>query len=502
LIDWNQLSAAETRADCPVCFAGKDHKPVLAVDNLFEAGNQLHFSRCSACGSLFVRKGKLFEYTDNNAIGDEHLLHYLHVGAGIDFMVQPLDRVYRQRGESLLDVGCGFGFTLDYWRTMTGGRAVGIEPSGYGKMGSAQLGVEIYNQYLDEVSDLRGERFDIVYSSEVIEHVPDPSAFLQEMRARLSGNGILVLTTPNADYVNQEASPIVVLAALSPGLHKFLFSAKALQKLLLDVGFLRVRVEVHRERLVAFASEQSLEIDDEKKKSRSKYMKYLEKRVEDSALPVDLRLGLAFRAFKELVNDGKMKEGNRYRDIYAKATAQAIGLDALNDRTCLNAAKETVNFITYFKHLPYCQGAFLFYLAMHARHSKNNYQDAARLFEAAAFILSESVKLAPEHFQEAATLVWLARFECGNALLAAGDRDAAIKCFDNIIQQPEESLYNLEFDKLVQLRSCLQRAIANLQLGKVEQARADLTKVKTSNKAPAWLQDEIKKLDRLLHITT
>jgi 2-polyprenyl-3-methyl-5-hydroxy-6-metoxy-1,4-benzoquinol methylase len=501
LIEWSQPAFSETEGKCPVCSAEKNHAPVLTVDNLFEAGNQLHFSRCSACGSLFARKGKLFEYTDNNAIGDEHLRHYLHVGAGIDSMVRPLDRVFRQRGESLLDVGCGFGFTLDYWKTMTGGRAVGIEPSGYGKMGSAQLGVEIYNQYLDEVSDLRGERFDIVYSSEVIEHVPDPTAFLREMRARLLGNGILVLTTPNADYVNREASPIMLLATLSPGLHKFLFSAKALQKLLLDVGFLRVRVEVHRERLVAFASEQPLEIDDEKK-SRCRYIKYLEKRVEDSALPVDLRLGLSFRAFKELVNDGKMKEGNRYRDIYAKATAEAIGLDALNGRTCINAAKETVNFITYFKHLPYCQGVFLFYLAMHARHSEKSYQDTARLFEAAAFVLSESVKLAPEHFQEAATLVWLARFECGNALLAAGDRDAAIKCFDNIIQQPTESLYNPESDKLVQLRSCLQRAIANLQLGKVEQARADLTKVKTSNKAPAWLQDEIKKLDRLLHITT
>jgi tetratricopeptide (TPR) repeat protein len=118
---------------------------------------------------------------------------------------------------------------------------------------------------------------------------------------------------------------------------------------------------------------------------------------------------------------------------------------------------------------------------------KKSYQDAARLFEAAAFIVSESVKLAQEHFQEAATRVWLARFECGNALLAAGDRDAAIKCFDNIIQQPAESLYNLGSDKLVQLRSCLQRAIANLQLGKVEGARADLSKIKTSNKAPGWL---------------
>lgn len=102
MIEWSQPAFSETEGKCPVCSAEKNHAPVLTVDNLFEAGNQLHFSRCSACGSLFVRKGKWFEYTDNNAIGDEHLRHYLHVGAGIDSMVRPLDRVFRQRGSRCL----------------------------------------------------------------------------------------------------------------------------------------------------------------------------------------------------------------------------------------------------------------------------------------------------------------------------------------------------------------------------------------------------------------
>lgn len=43
-------------------------------------------------------------------------------------------------------------------------------------------------------------KFDVVYCAEVLEHVPDPHAFVEELKSVLAQNGILFLTTPDAGH--------------------------------------------------------------------------------------------------------------------------------------------------------------------------------------------------------------------------------------------------------------------------------------------------------------
>jgi SAM-dependent methyltransferase len=486
MITWNCNAAATTTAVCPMCSARTAHAPVCTVENLFVPRDRLHFCRCSNCDGLWVHEGVLFEYTDHNAITADHARHYLHVGAGIDFMVRPLERVRTDGRQSLLDVGCGYGFTLDYWRATAGGTAVGIEPSGYGRMGRDQLGADIHDEYLADVPELRDRRFDIVYSSEVIEHVADPVAFLAELRRHLSPSGVMVLTTPSAEYVHPNASPSVILAVLSPGLHKFLFSARALDELLNRVGFRHVLVEVHQERLVAFASDHPLRLgraDD----ARERYVGYLAERAAHPELDPDLRVGLAFRTFKELVNDGRMTEASHYRDMYADLVRHSLGLDALSGPAAVRAAHEAKQFSTYAAHLPYCHGIFLFYLAMQGRHSGMNLVAVANLFQEAEEVLATSVDVAPVFFQEAATLVWLARFERGSALLAAGEREHAIECLDGVIEQEGRSATArpLLRDEVLRIRAMHQRGIAHLQLGRKRRAHEDFTAVIAAAETPA-----------------
>ncbi len=97
----------------------------------------------------------------------------------------------------LLDVGCASGLFLELVAA-AGWRAVGIEPSealcadARGRVGP---GVEIVCGTL-EAAPLEATDFDVVTLWDVLEHAPDPRAFLAEAVAPLKPGGFLILNVP------------------------------------------------------------------------------------------------------------------------------------------------------------------------------------------------------------------------------------------------------------------------------------------------------------------
>ena len=188
-INWCDETPEPVYGSCVACGAVGRHQPVLSLTSPYATGDIIRFVRCGACSSLIAAAGRFIEYTDG--LDPAVWRHYLHIGAGIDFMVRPIERICADgTAPSLLDVGCGFGFTLDYWRRMTGAEVEGVEPSEYGRMGRDMLGVPIHIADLSDVPALRERRFEIVFSSEVIEHVRDPAAFIRELRSHLTPGGL------------------------------------------------------------------------------------------------------------------------------------------------------------------------------------------------------------------------------------------------------------------------------------------------------------------------
>lgn len=96
-------------------------------------------------------------------------------------------------GGSVLDYGCSWGYGVHQLKE-AGFRAVGFEIS----RPRVEFGKRILKVDLtSDVSDLPDNSFDLVYSSHVLEHIPDPKTPFHHFERLLRPSGKLLLYVPN-----------------------------------------------------------------------------------------------------------------------------------------------------------------------------------------------------------------------------------------------------------------------------------------------------------------
>jgi len=104
-------------------------------------------------------------------------------------------------GLTILDIGCGGGLLCEPL-TRLGAKVTGIDPAPtnveVAKLHATQSGLNIdYRQTTVETLVAAGERFDIVLSMEVVEHVADVQAFVAACTAAVKPGGQLFMATLN-----------------------------------------------------------------------------------------------------------------------------------------------------------------------------------------------------------------------------------------------------------------------------------------------------------------
>ena len=101
-------------------------------------------------------------------------------------------------GKTALDVGCGAGLLAEPLARL-GAKVTAVDAAPelieVAKAHSAGQGLEIDYRAVG-VEAVKG-RFDLITAMEVIEHVADPQAFVDDLAARLAEGGLLILSTPN-----------------------------------------------------------------------------------------------------------------------------------------------------------------------------------------------------------------------------------------------------------------------------------------------------------------
>ncbi len=112
-------------------------------------------------------------------------------------------------GCSMLDVGCGEGFALAYFRDQGWSvkgfdfSAAGVESQNPDCRDALVVG-DVFALLAAEIE--AGQKYDAVWLQNVLEHVIDPVGLLTSLKSLLSPDGVAVITVPN-DYssVQQEA---------------------------------------------------------------------------------------------------------------------------------------------------------------------------------------------------------------------------------------------------------------------------------------------------------
>lgn len=152
------------------------------------------------------------------------------------------DMVPRGRPLMVLDVGCGTGLNASILSEM-GHTVVGIDLSPVAIEKFTALGFEGYVCDVAERLPFAEGRFDIVYASEVIEHVSDTESFLSELTRVLKPGGLLMLSTPNSAFWPFRLVGLLgwtVSEVQHPGHIRF-FSRRSLTQAIRQAGFTDVR---------------------------------------------------------------------------------------------------------------------------------------------------------------------------------------------------------------------------------------------------------------------
>src|SRR3984957_12621032 len=240
---------------CPNCGSDVPKPLLLTIEFTTSPGSrkQTRVLRCPACGCPFYAEQIPPDYAEDAMLERGRVPFYLQQGAGLSLITRPLAQLRAPAGSAYVEVGCGFGFGLDYARHAKGWTGHGIDPGGISRLGQDMLGVTIARRYLQDTEPTLTGTCDVVMASETIEHVPSPASFVRVLRSLLRRGGTLVLTTPDAADLRPETSTGVLIGLLSPGLHLIFQNRGSLQACLHDSGFKHVSIIKDGHSLVAFA---------------------------------------------------------------------------------------------------------------------------------------------------------------------------------------------------------------------------------------------------------
>jgi 2-polyprenyl-3-methyl-5-hydroxy-6-metoxy-1,4-benzoquinol methylase len=232
----NVAAAIDDFPSCVICGAHDWHTvhsgPIR--DGTHGKTREARVARCAGCGvdrlaesvCLQASSYASAEYRDKLLQGHDVQRHYAEHDELARFTLDALWPL-SLRGKVVADVGCGGGVLLDHVRGVAA-RIVAIDPSELFAPSLKERGYAWFPGAGAAAVEYAG-KVDIAFSTQVIEHVDDPRAFLSDIARLLSPDGMALISTPNRADILMELLPETFPAFFYRTQHRWAFEAKSLR---------------------------------------------------------------------------------------------------------------------------------------------------------------------------------------------------------------------------------------------------------------------------------
>lgn len=203
---------------------------------------------CRSCGFVHVSpiptEKELKKFYEQEFYEHEKPNYFTETKEDLPWWMATYDNYYRllekrTDGRTLLDIGSGPGHFLACGKKR-GWKTIGIEPSAMAADYSNKRGLATITDFFayDRAKQLGA--FDVVHAALVLEHVPDPTSFILDMKKMLKKGGHIAIFCPN-DY-----NPLQTILRKERGFkpwwvvpkhHLNYFNPQSMKKLLEKLGF-------------------------------------------------------------------------------------------------------------------------------------------------------------------------------------------------------------------------------------------------------------------------
>lgn len=207
--------------------------------------------RCGTCGVDRLQESRAlnhdaYQSEDYRSFLDQDHDVHKHYQAHDELAKFALDALWPTslRGKVVADVGCGGGALLDHMSGLAG-EIVAIEPALPWSHSLKERGYSWYPDAASAAGDWGG-RIDVLFSTQVIEHVEEPRAFLEEIGALLAPGGIAIISTPNRDDILMGLLPDSFPQFFYRVQHRWAFDGRSLQNCAERAGLAGEIVYTHR----------------------------------------------------------------------------------------------------------------------------------------------------------------------------------------------------------------------------------------------------------------
>jgi 2-polyprenyl-3-methyl-5-hydroxy-6-metoxy-1,4-benzoquinol methylase len=218
--------------NCPICNSKRIRK--------LKKYEKYFLVKCNTCSFIYS-----YKIPENKEL-DIHYMHYGHYSYISPITLKRYDELLLtfekyKKTNKILDFGCGSGYFLERAK-IYGWDVYGIESGTDAIATCLKKGINMLNT--DEINNQDLIKFDIIFSSEVIEHLSFPVSYLKMLSELIRHGGLLYITTPNFKCISRifMKSKWTVLGYPE---HLSYFTSRTLKKALRNNNFKILNIHTH-----------------------------------------------------------------------------------------------------------------------------------------------------------------------------------------------------------------------------------------------------------------